>query len=85
MNLLTFPYYRFFRQNTLFPILAIAKKVDSQESNAKLAAMLLSWWNRKLYELYFIQVAVCPFSLLSALYRAELFYVLSLFTVTVAA
>ncbi|KAI1447157.1 hypothetical protein F5Y02DRAFT_37456 [Annulohypoxylon stygium] len=57
MNLLTFPYYRFFRQNTLFPILAIAKKVDSQESNAKLAAMLLSWWNRKLYELYFIQVA----------------------------
>ncbi|OTA61065.1 hypothetical protein K449DRAFT_395771 [Hypoxylon sp. EC38] len=57
MNLLTLPYYKFFRQNTLLPILAIANKARLQKSDVELAAMLSSWRDRKLYELYFVQVA----------------------------
>lgn len=58
MNLITLPYYRFFRQNTLLPILAIANAAKPPKSDARLAMMLSSWRDRKLHELYFIQVAV---------------------------
>lgn len=57
MNLITLPYYRFFRQNTLLPIFAIAKAARLQKNNVELATMLSSWRDRKLHELYFVQVA----------------------------
>lgn len=59
MNLVTLPYYRFFRQNTLLPILAIANSARLRKNDIELAAMLSSWRDRKLHELYFVQVAVC--------------------------
>ncbi|KAI2470336.1 hypothetical protein F4781DRAFT_441928 [Annulohypoxylon bovei var. microspora] len=63
MDLLTLSYYRFFRQNTLLPILAIANLASTQNRNAELATMLSRWQDRKLHELYFVQVAA---TLLSA-------------------
>jgi len=57
-SLVTFPYYRFYRQNTLFPILAIAEGVRRGEEGADLAKHLLHWKSRKLDELRFVQVAV---------------------------
>lgn len=57
MNLVTLPYYRFFRQNTLLPILAIANSARLRKNDIELAAMLSSWRDRKLHELYFVQVA----------------------------
>ncbi|KAI1407274.1 hypothetical protein F5Y13DRAFT_175332 [Hypoxylon sp. FL1857] len=57
MNVVTLPYYRFFRQNTLLPILAIAKRARLRESDTELATMLSSWRDSKLHELYIVQVA----------------------------
>jgi len=57
-GLVTFPYYRFYRQNTLFPILAIAEGVRRGEEGSDLAKHLLHWKSRKLDELRFVQVAV---------------------------
>ncbi|KAI0379890.1 hypothetical protein F5Y04DRAFT_289722 [Hypomontagnella monticulosa] len=57
MNIVTLPYYRFFRQNTLLPILAIAKSARLRKNDTQLVAMLSSWRDRKLHELYFVQVA----------------------------
>lgn len=66
MNLITLPYYRFFRQNTLLPIFAIAKAARLQKNNVELATMLSSWRDRKLHELYFVQVAVCDLDSITA-------------------
>ncbi|KAI0852194.1 hypothetical protein F5Y00DRAFT_258607 [Daldinia vernicosa] len=63
MSIFTLPYYRTFRQNTLLPILAIVRSAKLRKDEAELAAMLSSWRDRKLQELYFIQVAA---TLLSA-------------------
>ncbi|KAI0129347.1 hypothetical protein F4776DRAFT_167932 [Hypoxylon sp. NC0597] len=57
MYLFTLPYYRFFRQNTLLPIHAIATHARLQTSEVELAEMVSSWRDRKLHELYFVQVA----------------------------
>ncbi|KAI1458356.1 hypothetical protein F4805DRAFT_137503 [Annulohypoxylon moriforme] len=57
MHLGTLPYYRFFRQNTLYPILSIAENARLRKSDAELSTMLSNWRDRKLYELYFVQVA----------------------------
>lgn len=54
----TLPYYRFFHQNTLSPILHIAKCAQQGHSNTDLVRIITSWRDRKLYELHFIQVAV---------------------------
>ena len=58
VNLGTLPYYRFFRQNTLLPILHIVRCVQRGDSNVELVNLLMYWRERKLYELHYIQVAV---------------------------
>lgn len=60
MGLFTLPYYRTFRQNTLLPILAIVNSANLRKDESEIAAMLSRWRDRKMQELYFVQVAVCP-------------------------
>ncbi|KAI1647212.1 uncharacterized protein F4817DRAFT_365356 [Daldinia loculata] len=63
MGLFTLPYYRTFRQNTLLPILAIVNSANLRKDESEIAAMLSRWRDRKMQELYFVQVAA---TLLSA-------------------
>ncbi|KAK6865490.1 hypothetical protein PG995_002018 [Apiospora arundinis] len=58
MHAVTLPYYRFFRQNTLLPVQAIAKAINVRRDEDEIRAMLARWRARKLYELHFIQIAV---------------------------
>ncbi|KAK8088569.1 hypothetical protein PG997_003530 [Apiospora hydei] len=58
MHALTLPYYRFFRQDTLLPILAIAKAIDVRRDEEEIRSMVARWRARKLYELHYIQIAV---------------------------
>lgn len=58
MHTITLPYYRFFRENTLRPILSNAESVETGLEDEGIRQMLASWRERKLYELYFVQVAV---------------------------
>lgn len=58
MNLLTLPYYRFFRQNTLLPIKALVKSYEHSGDSANTHRMFSAWQDRKLIELHFVQVAV---------------------------
>ena len=58
MHAVTLPYYRFFRQNTLLPIQAIAKALSVRKDEDEIHSMLARWRARKLYELHFIQIAV---------------------------
>jgi hypothetical protein len=58
INLGTLPYYRFFRQNTLLPILNIVNCVRRGENDAEMTKVIAHWRERKLYELQFIQIAV---------------------------
>lgn len=58
--ILTLPYYRFYQQNTLLPILSIAKTVQDEESDEEISAELRRWRDRKLSEFQLVQVAVCP-------------------------
>ena len=64
MHTLTLPYYRFFRQNTLLPIQAIAKAIEVRRDD-EIRSMLVRWRQRKLFELHYIQIAVrwpiCPY------------------------
>ncbi|KAH7342726.1 hypothetical protein BKA65DRAFT_595791 [Rhexocercosporidium sp. MPI-PUGE-AT-0058] len=55
--LITLPYYRFFRQNTLLPVLHIAECVQRGDSDAEIVKALAHWRERKLYEQHFIQLA----------------------------
>ncbi|KAK8055779.1 hypothetical protein PG993_001006 [Apiospora rasikravindrae] len=57
MHTLTLPYYRFFRQNTLLPIQAIAKAIDVGRDEGEIRSMVARWRARKLYELHYIQIA----------------------------
>ncbi|KAI1362682.1 hypothetical protein F5Y08DRAFT_311440 [Xylaria arbuscula] len=57
MNLLTLPYYRFFRQNTLLPIKAIIKSYEHNGDSDNIHCMFSAWQDRKLIELHFVQVA----------------------------
>ncbi|OLN94148.1 UPF0157 protein [Colletotrichum chlorophyti] len=56
-NILTLPYYRFYQQNTLLPILTIAKSVEDRESDGEISAQLKRWRDRKLSEFQLVQVA----------------------------
>ncbi|KAF9880299.1 hypothetical protein CkaCkLH20_02253 [Colletotrichum karsti] len=56
-NILTLPYYRFYQQNTLLPILSIAKSVEECESDEDISAELQRWRDRKLSEFQLVQVA----------------------------
>jgi hypothetical protein len=58
VNLGTLPYYRFFRQNTLLPILNIVEAKRKAVSERELARLLTNWRQRKIDELRFIQAAV---------------------------
>lgn len=61
-NLVTLPYYRFYRQNTLLPILAIKRSVEARESDEVIFERLRNWQDRKLAEYKFIAAAVmAPF------------------------
>lgn len=60
-NGITLPYYRFYRQNTLIPIQAIAKSVENGESTEMIVDRLNRWRDRKLHEFQFVQVAVWCF------------------------
>ncbi|KAF6798816.1 hypothetical protein CSOJ01_12613 [Colletotrichum sojae] len=55
--ILTLPYYRFYQQNTLLPILSIAKTVEDEESDEEISAELRRWRDRKLSEFQLVQVA----------------------------
>ncbi|KAF6831027.1 GrpB domain protein [Colletotrichum musicola] len=55
--ILTLPYYRFYQQNTLLPILSIAKTVEDEESDEEISAELKRWRDRKLSEFQLVQVA----------------------------
>ncbi|KAI0406025.1 hypothetical protein F4802DRAFT_130530 [Xylaria palmicola] len=57
MNLVTFPYYRFFRQNTLMPIKTIVKAYEHGAESDESHRMFMAWQDRKLIELHFVQVA----------------------------
>ena len=63
-HLITLPYYRFFRQNTLIPIQSIARAIENGQDDFTILKILGRWKERKLYELHFIQIAVssgpCP-------------------------
>ena len=54
----TLPYYRFFRSNTLKPIVHIAQYTSKGPQVSTLAGLLAKWRSRKLSELHFISVAV---------------------------
>ncbi|KAK0636778.1 hypothetical protein B0T17DRAFT_485085 [Bombardia bombarda] len=56
-SLITLPYYRFYRQNTLLPILAIMRSVRERESDDVLFQRTRYWRERKLREFQFVQVA----------------------------
>lgn len=57
MNIITLPYYRFFRQNTLLPIRSVQKLIRMGRSEDDINGILTSWQDRKLYELQYVQVA----------------------------
>ncbi|EFQ36386.1 hypothetical protein CGRA01v4_13743 [Colletotrichum graminicola] len=56
-DILTLPYNRFYQQNTLLPILAIAKAVEDRENDEEISAQLKRWRDRKLSEFQLVQVA----------------------------
>lgn len=56
-NSVTLPYYRFYRQNTLLPILAIANSVENQGSEEATFDRLRHWQDRKLAEFKFVAAA----------------------------
>ncbi|KAK1763960.1 hypothetical protein QBC33DRAFT_548426 [Phialemonium atrogriseum] len=62
-NWITLPYYRFYRQNTLLPILSIARSLKEKDNPRNVSERLAHWRDRKLNELQFTQVAA---TLLSA-------------------
>ncbi|KAK8019921.1 hypothetical protein PG990_005059 [Apiospora arundinis] len=64
MHAVTLPYYRFFRQNTLLPVQAIAKAINVRRDEDEIRAMLARWRARKLYELHFIQIAPADISMI---------------------
>lgn len=57
-NSVTLPYYRFYRQNTLLPILAIARSVKDEDNREEILEHLRHWQDRKLAEFKFIAAAV---------------------------
>ena len=57
-NWITLPYYRFYRQNTLLPVLSIARSLKEKDNPRNVSERLAHWRDRKLNELQFTQVAV---------------------------
>lgn len=57
--MITLPYYRFYRQNTLLPILRLAKSVEDKDPADMIYQRLHQWQTRKLDEYRFVQLSVC--------------------------
>lgn len=57
-NSVTLPYYRFYRHNTLLPILAIKKSVEDGESPEAILERLRFWQDRKMAEYKLTAAAV---------------------------
>lgn len=58
-NAITIPYYRFFRKNTLLPILTIARSLQSGLfDREEIYTRTRHWRQRKLNEFQFVQLAV---------------------------
>ncbi|KAL2292875.1 hypothetical protein FJTKL_07928 [Diaporthe vaccinii] len=62
-NVITLPYYRFYRQNTLLPIVRLAKSVEDKDPADLIYQRLHQWQTRKLDEYRFVQLSA---SLLAA-------------------
>lgn len=56
---MTLPYYRFYRQNTLLPIVRLAQSVRDRDSADSISKRLHQWQTRKLDEYRFVQLSVC--------------------------
>ncbi|KAK3369948.1 hypothetical protein B0H63DRAFT_497164 [Podospora didyma] len=56
-NGITLPYYRFYRQNTLLPMLSIARSLKDREQPDVISRRLQHWREKKASEFQFIQVA----------------------------
>lgn len=70
-NLITLPYYRFYRQNTLLPILALARRVGSKDNDQSISDRLRHWQDRKLDEFKFVAAAVVKFVFTCSLLRSR--------------
>ena len=57
-DILTLPYYRFYRQNTLLPIQAIAKSIEDRAPDKDVSDQLKRWRERKLNEFQLVMIAV---------------------------
>ncbi|KAL8370124.1 hypothetical protein RB595_000482 [Gaeumannomyces hyphopodioides] len=57
MSVVTLPYYRFYRQNTLLPIQRLAKALRKRENPLDVSRKLQLWRERKLSEAQFVQVS----------------------------
>lgn len=57
--MITSPYYRFYRQNTLLPILRLARSVEDKDPADMIYQRLHQWQTRKLDEYRFVQLSVC--------------------------
>lgn len=69
-NSVTLPYYRFYRQNTLLPILALARRVGHGDNDYSISERLRHWQGRKLDEFKFVATAVCECVLFRTLFSA---------------
>ncbi|KAL1872364.1 hypothetical protein Daus18300_004334 [Diaporthe australafricana] len=56
-NAITLPYYRFYRQNTLLPIIRLAKSVEDEDAADCVSQRLRQWQTRKLDEYRFVQLS----------------------------
>lgn len=65
-NVITLPYYRFYRQNTLLPIIRLAKSVEDKDPADSISRRLHQWQTRKLDEYRFVQLSVRDLSVLSS-------------------
>lgn len=56
--MVTLPYYRFYRQNTLLPILRLARSVEDKDPADMIYQRLHQWQTRKMDEYRFVQLSV---------------------------
>lgn len=66
-NVVTFPYYRSYRENTLIPILSIIRSVKENENEDKISEQFHHWQETKIHEFQLVAVGV---SSSATIYRA---------------
>lgn len=57
-NLVTFPYYRSYRENTLLPILSIVRSVKENENRDDISQKFRHWQETKIHEFQLVAVGV---------------------------